>query len=144
MEFSVIPIGYVKKSQSQVTIAIIDEYWDATTHLERFSHAIILWWIDRRDNPSDRKAVLAMPPKKKGNDPTGVFACRSSSRPNPIGHTIVKIDSLDPVNKRIVIDYIDADSDSPVLDIKPYLPSSDRVENAKVATWFRDLQPRYC
>lgn len=143
MKYSLIPIGHVEKTQSEITIVVKDSYWDATTHLDEFSHAIILWWIDGRDNPSDRSVVLVSPPKKKSGEPTGVFACRSPSRPNPIGHTIVKIESLDQERKRIIIDHMDADSNSPVLDIKPYLPSSDRVENAQVAPWFHDLQPRY-
>jgi len=143
MKYSLIPVGFVEKSESEIAINIKEVYWDATRHLEEFSHAIILWWIDGRDNPSDRKTVLVNPPKKKENEPSGVFACRSPRRPNPIGHTIVKIESIDPENRKILVDHMDADSGSPVLDIKPYLPSSDRVENAKVASWFSNLEPRY-
>ena len=120
-----------------------ETYWQGTTDLEEFSHAIILWWIDGRDNPSDRNTTLVTPPKKNDSIPTGVFACRSPSRPNPIGHTIVKIESIDQEHKRIIIDHMDANSGSPVIDIKPYLPSSDRVEIAKVPLWFKDLRPRY-
>ena len=143
MVYSLIPIGHIEKNQSEIAIVIKDAYWDATRHLDQFSHAIILWWIDGRDNPSDRAVVLVSPPVKKGNEPSGVFACRSPLRPNPIGHTIVKIESLDQEKKRIIIDHMDAKTDSPVIDIKPYLPSSDRVENAVVPAWFSHLQPRY-
>ncbi|MHA1864363.1 MAG: TrmO family methyltransferase domain-containing protein, partial [Candidatus Thorarchaeota archaeon] len=60
-----------------------------------------------------------------------------------IGHTIVQIIDLDEQSKRIIIDYIDADDGTPLIDIKPYLPSSDRVDNAKVAPWFENLEKRY-
>ncbi|MCK4566953.1 MAG: SAM-dependent methyltransferase, partial [Candidatus Thorarchaeota archaeon] len=45
--------------------------------------------------------------------------------------------------KRIEIDHMDANDGTPLIDIKPYLPSSDRVDKAKVAPWFKDLQKRY-
>ena len=143
MSYTVNPIGFVKKIESSNYLEILPQFWDATTHLDLFSHAIVLWWIDGRDNPENRSAVLANPPRNKGPDPSGVFACRSPTRPNPIGHTIVEILSLDQENKRIIIDHMDANDGSPILDIKPYLPSSDRVKNTRVAPWFENLEFRY-
>lgn len=143
MKYSIIPIGYVEKSGSNVSLIIKDSYWAATTHLDLFSHIIILWWIDGRDNPSDRQTVLVFPPRNKGTDQSGVFACRSPARPNPIGHTIAKVEGIVVTKNQIIVDHMDAESGSPIIDIKPYLPSSDRVEDAKVAPWFVDLIPRY-
>jgi len=143
MTYTLNPIGTVQKKDSKIYLEISDEFWAATTHLDLFSHAIILWWIDRKDTPDVRKTILANPPKNKGPTPSGVFSCRSPARPNPIGHTIVQIIDLDEQSKRIIIDYIDADDGTPLIDIKPYLPSSDRVDNAKVAPWFENLEKRY-
>jgi tRNA-Thr(GGU) m(6)t(6)A37 methyltransferase TsaA len=122
---------------------IQEEFWKATTNLDLFSHIIVLWWIDRMDQPDVRLTLLANPPRNKGPTPSGVFACRSPARPNPIGHTIVKLLRLDKQNSRIIVDHMDADNDTPILDIKPYLPSSDRVDDAKVAPWFENLEKRY-
>jgi len=43
----------------------------------------------------------------------------------------------------VVVDQIDAYNGTPVIDIKPYMPSSDRVDGATVAPWFDNLDPRY-
>ncbi len=143
MSYTVKPIGHVKKIGNQNYLDINEEYWEATTHLDLFSHAIVLWWIDGRDTPENRQTVLSNPPKNKGPVPSGVFSCRSPSRPNPIGHTIVKIINVDEKNKQILIDHMDANDGTPIIDIKPYLPSSDKVDNARVAPWFEHLENRY-
>ena len=143
MRYDIVPIGTVRKSESRIFLQINSEYWDGTTHLNLFSHAIVLWWIDGMDTPQNRGVVLANPPKNKGPEPSGIFACRSPVRPNPIGHTIVRILEVDATYKRIVIDHMDANDGSPLIDIKPYLPSSDRVENSRVAPWFENLEYRY-
>jgi len=149
LTYTLNPIGHVEKTDKEISLVIKTEYWDATVHLELFSHIIVLWWIDRMDTPDIRSTLLANPPKSKGPTASGVFACRSPARPNPIGHTIVRIKSVDATNMRIIVDHMDAEDGTPLLDIKPYLPSSDRVNNAIVAhnaivaPWFEDLLPRY-
>lgn len=143
MTYTINPIGTVLKNDSTIYLEINSEFWEATTHLDLFSHAIVLWWIDGKDTPAIRKTILSKPPKNKGPIPSGVFSCRSPTRPNPIGHTIVRIISLDEKNKRIEIDHMDANDGTPLIDIKPYLPSSDRVDKAKVAPWFENLEKRY-
>ncbi len=143
MSYTIKPIGYVRRIENSNYLEIFPKYWDATTHLDLFSHAIVLWWIDGMDTPETRSTVLANPPKNKGPIPSGVFSCRSPARPNPIGITIVKILALEKGDTRIKIDHMDANDGSPIVDIKPYLPSSDRVENAQVAPWFENLEVRY-
>lgn len=137
------PVGFVRKEEHRTYLEIKDEYWEATTHLELFSHIIVLWWIDGRDTRDNRQTILANPPKNKGPLPSGVFSCRSPARPNPIGHTIVGIIRVDGDNQRIYIDHMDANDGSPIIDIKPYLPSSDKVDDTKVAPWFENLEYRY-
>jgi tRNA-Thr(GGU) m(6)t(6)A37 methyltransferase TsaA len=143
MSYVIKPIGFVRKYKDQPYLEINEAYWDATTHLEFFSHIIVLWWIDGRDTPESRTTILANPPRNKGSLPSGVFSCRSPARPNPIGHTIVRIVRLESGNNRIYIDHMDANDASPIIDIKPYLPSSDRVDEAQVAPWFENLDYRY-
>lgn len=143
MTYTINPIGTVLKEDSKIYLEINPEFWDATIHLDLFSHAIVLWWMDGKDTPDFRKTILSNPPKNKGPIPSGVFSCRAPTRPNPIGHTIVRIISLDEKNKRIEIDHMDANDGTPLIDIKPYLPSSDKVDNADVAPWFENLEKRY-
>lgn len=65
----------------------------------------------------------------------GIFATRSPIRPNPIALTAVEILHNDYEKGVIQIAYIDANDGSPVLDIKPYTPSLDRIEDPKVPAW---------
>ena len=65
----------------------------------------------------------------------GIFATRSPIRPNPIALTAVEILHIDYEKGVIQIAYIDANDGSPVLDIKPYTPSLDRIEAPEVPVW---------
>ena len=143
MEYRVKPIGHIEKSDSEVKIVIDAEFRDGLVHLDLFSHAIVLWWIHGRDSPEDRARLLANPPRGKGDEASGVFACRSPFRPNPIGLSIVEVDGVDIEDGVVQLDQIDANDSTPVLDIKPYLPSSDKVDRSRVAPWFESLERRY-
>ncbi|MHA1965569.1 MAG: tRNA (N6-threonylcarbamoyladenosine(37)-N6)-methyltransferase TrmO [Candidatus Thorarchaeota archaeon] len=143
MEYSIRPIGHIEKNDTGIFLVIKPDIWDATIHIDLFSHLIVLWWIHERDTEEDRSTLTANPPKNEGDVLSGTFSCRSPSRPNPIGHTIVKLLDVDVENTRLKIDHIDANHGSPIIDIKPYLPSSDRVDDARVAPWFQNLESRY-
>ncbi len=138
-QYKVHPIGYVKKTEESTCICIDGAYTGALLNIEYFSHLIVLWWITGRDTPSDR-TVLQVTPKRHPNAPiSGVFACRSPSRPNPIGLSIVKLESFDPQTNCLIIDRIDAFHETPVIDLKPYLPSSDSIQSVMLPKWFSDL-----
>ena len=136
-------VGYVRKPDSgDVYIEIENQFWEAAINIDKFSHIIVLWWITGRDNPQDRANLSGYPPKE-GAELSGVFATRSPARPTPIGHSIVAITKVDNDRRRIYLDQIDALGNTPVVDIKPYMPTSDRVEDAKVPVWFKNNTPRY-
>lgn len=59
----------------------------------------------------------------------GVFATRSPQRPNPIAITTVDIANIDYEEGAIQLYYIDAFDNTDVIDIKPYTPSIDRINN---------------
>jgi len=65
----------------------------------------------------------------------GVFATRTPMRPNPIGLTTVYVLSIDEEKGLIEVPFLDADNNTPMLDIKPYTPSFDRIENPEVPDW---------
>ena len=65
---------------------------------------------------------------------TGVFACRSPLRPNLIALSLCKMLALE--NNRIIIDKIDAFHDTPIIDIKPYIPALDTTSEAvRLPNW---------
>ena len=60
---------------------------------------------------------------------------RRAERPNPIAVSNVNISYVDEKNGIVGLYYIDAFDGTNVLDLKPYVPSVDRVENVKVPNW---------
>jgi len=73
------------------------------------------------------------PPRLGGNRRVGVFASRSPFRPNPIGLSAVQLDrlELEAGRVRLHLSGIDLLDGTPVLDIKPYLPYSDAIGDAR-------------
>jgi tRNA-Thr(GGU) m(6)t(6)A37 methyltransferase TsaA len=80
---------------------------------------ILLYWtgLARRD------MVVLHPPHREA--PTGVFALRAPSRPNPIAVAVVRLQAVDQAAGQLEFDALDAFDGTPLLDIKPWLPSVD-------------------
>lgn len=91
--------------------------------LEGFSHLILLYWLDRAAS-----ADLVFVPPFDGAQ-RGVFATRAPWRPNPIGLSVVAFDGFDGPG-RLKIRYLDCLDGTPLLDIKPYLPTTDAEPGA--------------
>ncbi len=143
MDLQATIIGYVKKpKEDQIFIELLERYWAGALQLDQFSHMIVLWWITGRDSTTYRSNLQDYPPQANA-ELSGIFASRSPARPTPVGLSIVAINQVDDDTHRIYIDQIDAFDETPVIDIKPYMPSSDRVDKARVPPWFRDNIPRY-
>jgi len=140
---TITPIGFVQKEDEKTWIEIKEEFKSALLNLDKFSHLITLWWIDQRDTENDRKTLQVYPRVKTEGVETplcGVFATRSPMRPNPIGLTIVKI--LEIVDNKIYIDRTDSFQDTPIIDLKPYLPNSDCIENVVLPDFFGPLRKK--
>jgi tRNA-Thr(GGU) m(6)t(6)A37 methyltransferase TsaA len=80
---------------------------------------MVLYWtgLARRD------LILQSPAHRDG--PTGVFALRSPARPNPVALGVVRLLALDQAAGMLEFDALDAFDGTPLLDIKPWLPSVD-------------------
>jgi tRNA (adenine37-N6)-methyltransferase len=131
--FQVFAVGKVKKGSGITNIEIYREYADALLGLDQFSHVIVLYWFHKNDTPEKRSVLRVHPRHNMSNPLTGVFACHSPCRPNPIGLSVCKILSIK--GNVIRIDSIDALDDSPVLDLKSYIPSNFTIQNAFVPKW---------
>ena len=133
------PIGRVHASDEEGSYMLqIDQpYRAGLKELAQFSHVTILWWADKMDTEKYRQITTAEQPYAPGVE-AGVFACRSEYRPNPIGSTLMAIIDVDVENGVVVLPWIDAFDGTPVLDLKPYIPISDRIRDYKVAEWLAD------
>lgn len=129
------PIGSIEFDGSRYYASIRKKYRKALKELEGFSHINIIWWGNQSDSQKHRDYLLAINPYKKGPGIVGIFATRSEKRPNPILITTAVVKSIDLEKGIIEFPWIDAENGSPVIDIKPYQPCSDRVKNVQSPVW---------
>ena len=105
---------------------------NALIDIEQFSH---LWLIfDFSLSHKDTWSPTVRPPRLGGNKRVGVFASRSPFRPNNLGLSVVKLLSLDKTaDKGVVLNVSGADlvDNTPIYDIKPYIPYADCILDAK-------------
>ena len=99
--------------------------------LENFSHIWLTFGFHK--NNADKWRPLIRPPRLGGNEKIGVFASRSSFRPNGLGISVVKLISVDTQKNKTSLriacpDLLDG---TPIFDIKPYIEYSDSVKNAQ-------------
>ena len=133
-------IGLVSKVGSDhSTIKVYEEFCPGLLGIEDYSHLIILYWFHERDTLQHRKTLQVYPRRHGVNTLRGVYACRSPSRPNPIGHTVVEVMSVDGC--KLTVKGLDALEGSPLVDIKPYSPRSDSFPNAKTSDWSKKGPP---
>ncbi len=135
--FELYPVGRIERNGKSVSLHIFDKYADALKGLDGFSHIFVLYWFDRNDTRKQRSILQVNPRGNKKNPLTGVFACRAPVRPNLIALSLCKIIS---VKDGIVhIDNIDALNNSPVLDLKPYIPPIDCItKDVRVPDWLQE------
>ncbi len=136
--YSLTPIGHVRVAEDGFSLEVEKEYVPALTGLDGFSTLTVLWWANLLDNEEARAILTCEQPYKNAPQEMGIFATRSPVRPNPICVTAVSVLRVDYENGKISIPYIDAEDGTPVIDIKPYYPGSDRVRDVSVPDWCRD------
>ena len=133
--FEVFPIGKIQNNEDGTFIEIEPKYITALKALDGFSHINVIWWFSDFDNEDARNILDTPQPYKNAPATMGIFATRSPIRPNPIALTAVEVIHINYQKGLIQVAYIDANDNTPVLDIKPYTPSLDRVENPEVPDW---------
>lgn len=134
-QFIVNQIGNIRVDEHGMRIEVFPRYKTALKGLDGFSHINVFWWCNGFDDEISRNTLEAQSPYKGSPDTMGIFATRSPIRPNPIALTAAQILHIDHDGAVIYIAYIDANNNTPVIDLKPYTPSLDRVENPAVPKW---------
>ena len=134
-QFTLKSIGKIHVDDKGMRLVLGKEYIPALTNLKDSGYINVLWWFDKCDNSESRTKLIEKSPYKNAPEILGTFATRSPERPNPIALTCSYVTYVDYENGIIGLAYIDADNGTPILDIKPYTPSFDRVENPLVPEW---------
>ena len=134
-DFHISPIGRIEMREGETFVVLEPEFFSGLKALDGFSHLNVIWWFSEFDSDEMRSILVASKPYRLAPAEVGIFATRSPIRPNPIALTTVQVLDIDHQNGVVKIDYIDANDGSPVLDIKPYTPSLDRVASPSVPEW---------
>ena len=102
---------------------VLPAFQDGLRSLEGFSYLILLYWLGQ----GQASRLVFTPPFDP--QPRGVFASRAPWRPNSIGLSVVAFDGFDGPDT-LKVRYLDCVDGTPLLDIKPYLPTTDSEPNA--------------
>lgn len=95
---------------------------EAVRGLEQFSHIWLLWQFSASVREGWHATVR--PPRLGGNERVGVFATRSPFRPNPLGLSCVRLETIEP-GPVLIVRGADLMDGTPIYDIKPYIPYVD-------------------
>lgn len=108
-------------------VVLFDRYEPALVDLDGFERIWVVYWIDRA-GPYHPQVV---PYRDTGQH--GLFATRSPCRPNPIGLSLVRL--ISRTGCELSIADVEMLDDTPLLDIKPYVPAFDCRPGSR-AGWF--------
>jgi tRNA-Thr(GGU) m(6)t(6)A37 methyltransferase TsaA len=118
------PIQPVGATSGQGIVEIFAEFADGLKDLDGFSYLILLYHFHK----AHRSALTVTP--FLDSTPHGIFATRAPTRPNPIGLSVVKL--LNIKDNAMQVEQLDILDETPVLDIKPYVPEFDHRANARI------------
>lgn len=105
---------------------------DAVRGIEEYSHLWLLWGFS--EAKKDNMSLTVAPPRLGGKERKGIFATRSPFRPNSIGLSSVRLEEVryeESGETVLVVSGADLLDDTPIYDIKPYLPYTDAHPEAR-------------
>ena len=112
----------------------VDRRWAAgLKDVASCSHLVVLYWMDR----ASRNLTLQVPAHYGVQ--RGTFALRSPARPNPIAMSVVRL--LRVEDNKLAVVGLDCLDGTPLVDLKPYLASTDAVSEAQVG-WHAECTDR--
>ena len=123
--------GLVPEAKATLEILAPFNRCEAIGGLDGFSHIWVIFVFHAVMRDQWRPTVR--PPRLGGNQRVGVFASRSPFRPNPVGLSLVKLETIECDGERCLLQLSGADilDGTPVMDIKPYLPYAEALPEAE-------------
>jgi tRNA-Thr(GGU) m(6)t(6)A37 methyltransferase TsaA len=122
---------YAENAKGQVEV--FPAYAEGLQDIETFSHIYLLYQFDRAG------AIELVRPTFLDDEAHGIFASRHPCRPNSLGISIVRL--LRRSGNVLEVDGIDVLDNTPLIDIKPYIPRFDCLPEAKEG-WVAAKQQR--
>ncbi|MCG8568886.1 MAG: excinuclease ABC subunit UvrA [Spirochaetes bacterium] len=132
--FTIFPIGKAESYLAQPALVVEKKYWPALKQLEKFSHLLAFWYVEESLIASDESN-------------SGWFAKKGGRRPNPLIMTTCRIVDIDFQQGRITVNRLNIPQSAILIDIKAYIPVSDRVKKSHQPDhsdqlWFNDTQEK--
>ena len=124
--------GLVEELRGEIVFEPAFRNADYLRGIEEFDYLWLIWEFSA--NPHKAVSPVVRPPVLGGNERVGVFATRSPFRPNPLGLSSVKIESVEWKSARgPIIHVLGADlmDGTPIFDIKPYIVYADSHADAR-------------
>lgn len=112
-------------------LELFPEFEKGLSSIEDGTHIVVIGWLDR----ANRDTLQVAKTRTRTLEPRGVFALRSSHRPNPLGLTMCRLERVEGAN--LFVERLDLADGTPLVDIKRYSPSWDCVFSARSS---RDLR----
>ena len=143
MKFEIKPIGIIHtpyknkkeipcqgyKSDKTGEVEVFSEFEEALKDIENFSHIYLIYYFHKETGYEPLVKPFLDDQKH------GVFATRYFNRPNPIGISIVEL--IERKSNILRVRQVDMLDETPLLDIKPYVPQFDQRQNTKIG-WLKD------
>lgn len=117
------------RSKMVSEVEVFEEYGEGLKDIEGFSYLHVLYWLHESGG---YRLQITTP---WDTELHGLFTTRSPNRPNPIGYSVVELVGRE--GNVLRVRGLDAVEGTPLLDIKPYVPGIDGVEDAR-AGWLED------
>ena len=125
------PIQAAGAAGVEGTVEVFEQYAAGLVDLDGFSHIILLYQF-HQSSGYDLSVVPFLDDK-----PHGLFATRAPRRPNPVGLSIVRLNRVE--NGILHISNVDILDETPLLDIKPYVPAFDQPGEVR-SGWIEDVR----
>lgn len=119
--------AYAGGAEGEVIVAA--PYAEALNDIEGFERVWLIYWMDRVGGFQPRVTPY------RDTRAHGLFATRAPCRPNPIGLSVVRL--LRREGYILHVSDLDILDDTPLLDIKPYVPEFDAHPRSR-AGWFEE------
>lgn len=135
--------GLVESLKGEIVFVPKYRNRDSLRGLDEFDYIWLIWGFSA--NPHKVTAPVVRPPVLGGNEKVGVFASRSPFRPNALGLSSVRVESVDmetadgPVVRVLGADLMDG---TPIYDIKPYVAYADCHDNVRCGFVDRSVNRR--
>lgn len=145
----------VKEAKGRIILKLGNNSSHFIEGIEEYSHLWVLFVFHKNFHFGKENQKMELkkqflkakvtPPRLKKK--VGAFTVRSPYRPNPIGQSIAKIEKIEITEKKgkhqerkciIHVSGCDLVDQTPILDLKPYIPQYDSIPKAMVPSWVEE------